>query len=147
MKANDSFWCNVPCRILEHKSLAEIWTPTLQHYSRYSLDAIKSVVSLLAGVLSRAQDETHKLKVKVSIICMKFCQQFLINESRFKTEFYFTGRVQKVQRKASKSHQLGPRTKGGRLEAACFEGGLQGLKLYLITRVHDGVHQEVRTKK
>jgi len=48
--------------ILENKSLTEVWNPTLEHYSRYSVESIKPIVSILAGVVSRAQDDSHKLK-------------------------------------------------------------------------------------
>lgn len=45
------------------KSLKELWTPTLQHHTRVSTDALKPILTPVACMLAKAQEEVPKLKV------------------------------------------------------------------------------------
>jgi len=48
------------------KTLRERWTPTLQHYTKLNLDAIKRAVSPVATVLGKIHSEPLKLKAVYS---------------------------------------------------------------------------------
>jgi len=45
------------------KTLRELWTPTLEHYTRVSFDWLKRILAPVASVLAKIHEETPKLKV------------------------------------------------------------------------------------
>jgi hypothetical protein len=52
------------CSIIDKtKSLKEMWTPTLQHHTRVSTEALKHILPPVACVLAKTYEELPKLKV------------------------------------------------------------------------------------
>lgn len=52
----------------KNKTLRELWTPTLEHYTKVPYEGLKRIVSPVASVLVKVHEDTPKLKVPTFLI-------------------------------------------------------------------------------
>lgn len=55
-------------RIINKKPLALLWTPTIEHYSRYKIPDMKNAIRSIVNVLAAAYEDNGKLNVSLKFV-------------------------------------------------------------------------------